>query len=131
VTTDPLTLITYALAGTAALFLLLAAVWWWRRDRPDAAELERRRRLQVNRVGRIAEGRIVELMDQIGVAPAEHLLAYSYRVRGVEYQAAQDISTLQDRFDFHQLAAGHPTQVKYDPHNPTNSIVLCEEWSGL
>jgi hypothetical protein len=130
--TDSLTLITYALGGTAVLFLLLALVWWWRRrDRPDAAELERRRRLHVNRIGRIADGRIIELMDQLDSHAAEQLLAYTYRVRGVEYQAAQDISSLRHRLDFRQLAAGHPTQVKYDPHNPTNSIVLCERWSGL
>jgi len=24
-----------------------------------------------------------------------------------------------------------PAQVKFDPRNPANSIVLCEEWSGL
>jgi len=130
--TDSLTLITYILGGTAALFILLALVWWWRRrDRPGAAELERRRRLHVNRIGRIADGRIVELLDQIDAGAAQQLLAYTYRVRGVEYQAAQDISTLRSVLDFHHLAAGHPTQVKYDPHNPTNSIVLCEQWSGL
>lgn len=132
-TRDPLTLGVYALAGTAAVVLLLALVWWWRRVPPSAAELERRRRLQVNRVGRITEGRILEVMEPNGAdaGAAEHLLTYNYRVRGVEYQAAQDISTLHDRFDLQKLAAGHPTHVKYDPHNPTNSIVLCEEWSGL
>lgn len=130
--TDSLTLITYALGGTAALFLLLALVWWWRRrDRPGAAELERRRRLHVNRIGRIADGRIVDLMDHIDAGAAQQLLSYTYRVRGVEYQAAQDISTLRGVLDLKHLAAGHPTQVKYDPHNPTNSIVLCEQWSGL
>lgn len=130
--TNALTLITYALGGTAALFLLLALVRWWRRrERPDAGELERRRRSHVNRIGRIAEGRIVELIDQLSPDKAEQLLAYTYCVRGVEYQAAQDISSLHDRVDFQQVAAGHSTQVKYDPHNPTNSIVLCEEWSGL
>jgi len=24
-----------------------------------------------------------------------------------------------------------PASVKYDPRNPANSIVLCEQWSGL
>jgi hypothetical protein len=130
--TDSLTLITYVLGGTAALFLLLAVVrWWGRRERPDAAEIERRRRSHVNRIGRIADGRIVELMDQLAPDKAEQLLAYTYRVRGVEYQAAQDVSGLRGRINFQQVAAGHSTQVKYDPRNPTNSIVLCEEWSGL
>jgi len=129
---DPLSVLSYALAGTVVLLLLLAGLRWWRRERPDAAELERRRRLHVNRIGRIAEGHIVELQDAaggaIGTGP---LLFYKYKVRGVEYQTAQDLARLQARFDLQRLAAGLPAQVKYDPKNPTNSIVLCEDWSGI
>jgi len=126
------TYLGYVLAGTAVLLLLLGALWWWRRPQPDAAELERRRRLQVNRIGRIVEGRIVDFLDEAapGSAPGV-LLVYNYRVRGVEYQAAQDVSRLRPRLDLRRLAAGQPAQVKYDPQNPTNSIVLCEDWSGI
>jgi len=126
---ESLTLLVYLLAGTAALLLLLGLMWWWRRDRPDAAELERRRRVHLHRVGRIADGRIVEVLDE--AAPASYLLMYNYRVRGVEYQAAQDVAALRARLDLRRLAAGQPAQVKYDPQNPTNSIVLAEEWSGI
>ncbi len=129
--TDPLRTLTYALAATAALLLLLLVFRWMRRERPDAAELERRRRLHVNRIGRIAEGRVLELREDSAGGGQGHLLVYNYRVRGVEYQAAQDIAALRDRFDFQRLAAGQVTQVKYDPQNPTNSIVLCEDWSGV
>jgi hypothetical protein len=131
------TYLGYALAFTAAVLLLLGVVLWWRREEPTPAELERRRRLQVNRVGRITNGSILELHDQTepvdpSAAPGTgHLLLYNYNVRGVEYQAAQDISFFRHRIDFKRLAAGQPTSVKYDPQNPTNSIVLCEEWSGL
>ncbi len=129
---EPLTFLSYALAGTAALLLLLGLLWWWRRDRPDAAELERRRRLRLNRIGRIADGRIVELRDELPEAPSgSALLIYNYRVRGVEYQAAQEIAALRERLDFRRLAAGQPARIKYDPQNPTNSIVLCEDWSGV
>lgn len=129
---DPLSVLSYALAGTLVLLLLLAALRWWRRERPDAAELERRRRLQVNRIGRLADGHIVELQNEHeGGAGAGPLLFYKYRVRGVEYQTAQDVGSLHGRLDLQRLAAGLPAQVKYDPKNPTNSIVLCEEWSGL
>ena len=123
------TYLAYALAFTAGVLLLLGLVLWWRREEPTPGELERRRRLQVNRVGRITNGSILELHDQN--EPGEHLLLYNYNVRGVEYQAAQDISFFRHRVDFKRLAAGQPTSVKYDPQNPTNSIVLCEDWSGL
>lgn len=126
---DPLTLLVYILAGTAALLLLLGLLWWWRRERPDAAELERRRRVHLNRIGRMAEGRILEVLD--AATPSGYMLVYNYRVRGVEYQAAQDVAALRARLDLRRLAAGQPTQVKYDPQNPTNSIVLAEDWSGI
>lgn len=126
---DSLTLLVYILAGTAALLLLLGLVWWWRRERPDAAELERRRRIHLHRIGRIADGRIVEVLDQ--ASQPGYLLVYNYRVRGVEYQAAQDVAVLRARLDLRRLAAGQTAQVKYDPQNPTNSIVLAEEWSGI
>jgi len=123
------TYLAYALAFTAGVLLLLGVVLWWRAEEPTPGELERRRRLQVNRVGRITNGSILELHDQDG--PTEQLLLYNYNVRGVEYQAAQDISFFRHRLDFRRLAAGQPASVKYDPQNPTNSIVLCEEWSGI
>lgn len=129
---DPLSVLSYALAGTLVLLLLLVGLRWWRRERPDAAELERRRRLQVNRIGRIADGHIVDLQNEReGGAGAGLLLFYKYKVRGVEYQTAQEVGSLRARLDLHGLAAGLPAQVKYDPKNPTNSIVLCEDWSGL
>ena len=126
---ESLTLLVYILAGTAALLLLLGLLWWWRRERPDAAELERRRRAHLNRIGRMADGRILEVLDD--AAASGYLLVYNYRVRGVEYQAAQDVAALRARLDLRRLAAGQPAQVKFDPQNPTNSIVLAEDWSGL
>jgi hypothetical protein len=131
------TYLAYALAFTAAVLLLLGVVLWWRREEPTPGELERRRRLQVNRVGRITNGSILELHDHAEPGDPSaplgtgQLLLYNYNVRGVEYQAAQDISFFRHRIDFKRLAAGQPASVKYDPQNPTNSIVLCEEWSGL
>ncbi|MGH9788403.1 MAG: DUF3592 domain-containing protein [Candidatus Acidiferrales bacterium] len=144
------TYLAYALAFTAGVLLLLGVVLWWRREEPTPGELERRRRLHVNRVGRITNGSVLELHEPSepggdsvpvpstslslgtgGTGRMEQLLLYNYNVRGVEYQAAQDISFFRHRIDFKRLAAGQPASVKYDPQNPTNSIVLCEEWSGL
>ena len=49
----------------------------------------------------------------------------------MEYQAAQDISFYQQELDLRRIAAGQSTAVKYDPQHPTNSIILCEDWSGV
>ena len=123
------TYLAYALAFTAGVLVLLGVVLWMRKEKPTPAELERRRRLHVNRVGRITKGSILEIHD--ANEPGEHLLLYNYNVRGVEYQAAQDIGFFRHRLDFSRVAAGQAASVKYDPQNPTNSIVLCEEWSGI
>lgn len=129
---DPLIFLSYALAATVVLLVSLALLRRWRREAPDPAELERRRRLHLNRIGRIVEGRIIEITDELVESErADDLLAYNYKVRGVEYQAAQDIGSLRERLGPRHLSAGQPAQVKYDPQNPTNSIVVCEEWSGI
>ena len=127
-----LTILTYALVATAVV-LLASGVWLgWKSRRVDPAELERRRRLRINRVGRIVEGRVVELRDEPpGRDGTGCLLVYNYEVRGVEYQAAQDVSFLQQQIDLRRAASGQAASVKYDPQNPTNSIILCEEWSGI
>jgi hypothetical protein len=57
------------------------------------------------------------------------VLIYSYRVSGVSYECAQDVSLLADYV--RHLRIDLPIQVRYDPHNPSNSIVVSESWSGL
>jgi uncharacterized iron-regulated membrane protein len=112
--------------------IVSGAIWWWRSRRLDPAERERRRRLRLHRMGRIAEGRVVEVLNGSGLEiGAEELVVYNYEVRGVEYQAAQDVSFLRHKLELSGLASGRTASVKYDPQNPTNSIVLSEEWSGL
>ena len=55
----------------------------------------------------------------------------SYDVGGVSYEASQDVSHLGQHIDLHTSQLGLPASVKYDPHNPGNSIVIAEGWSGL
>lgn len=135
--TGSLRLLGYAVAATALLLLIVWLCLWWRARRKDPAELERLRRLHVNRIGRIADGRVLDLLDSAsGVRSDEspHLIVYRYEVRGVEYQAAQDITFLGPQasgLDLRRVASGQSVSVKYDPQNPSNSILLCEGWSGL
>ncbi|MGD0840559.1 MAG: hypothetical protein ABSA32_05310 [Candidatus Acidiferrales bacterium] len=139
-----------AAAGAAVAVAIAATSYWKFRRRPDADEIERRRRAHVNQVGRIAEGRVTELAEvpapaisngrfamfrgaekKSGVRPARNrkLLWYTYSISGVTYETAQDITGLEHRA--RQLLSGQLASVKYDPANPSNSILVSEEWSGL
>ena len=132
--TQPLTLFAYTLAATGIFLLVFWFLLWRKLRRRASAELERRRRLHINRIGRIAEGRVIELLDAATGVIAEgapQLVVYRYQVRGVEYQAAQDVTFLGHTPDLQRIAAGLSARVKYDRKNPSNSIIVCEEWSGL
>jgi hypothetical protein len=109
------------------------AIWLYVRWRkPTAEELERRRRERVATVGRICDGVIVDartLNGEDSVSPTPEVLVYSYRLAGVTYNCAQDVSRLADRVVGFRL--DQPIQVRYDPRNPGNSILVAESWSGL
>jgi hypothetical protein len=58
-------------------------------------------------------------------------LYYFYEVRGVSYATSQDATELQDSLPAESSALIGPAGIKYSAQNPANSIVICEEWSGL
>lgn len=125
----------WAAAAMAGVAVVAVAAGWrrWRR-RPDAAELERLRRSRVNQVGRLTGGEIVDIVDDLapsqgGTAP--RVLVYRYKVRGVEYEASQDITLWLGQARPAACLPGLPAEIKFDPANPGNSIVWCETWSGL
>jgi len=125
VTTVWVLLATGLAGGAVVLWLLL-------RRRPTPEERERRRRQAVNARGRIHDGVILEV--QAVQAPSGavcHLLQYSYDLHGVGYTAAQDISALLAYVPGDPRRLAGPVSVKYLPRNPSNSIVICEQWSGL
>ena len=112
-----------------AVVILGAAIWWlvrnYLRGRPTPDEIERRRRGTLHRDGKMGDGEIVD------VETASASIAYSYSVAGVTYMASQDLSALQQLLPPDVMTMVGPVSVKFDPRNPANSIVLCEEWSGL
>ena len=110
-------LLAFVLAVTAVF-----AYRAWQRSRVTPEERERRRRVQLAKTGKMGDAELVEIRDD--------LLFYSYLVRGVEYTASQDVSNLHERLP-HDFAALGAISVKYDPHNPANSIVVAEQWTGL
>ena len=156
--------------------------YFLRPKKEDPAAMERERRSYLNRVGRIVEGHVVEVVDgksspsansravEIAASPApfdapeavaaarkslesrasKHeamvanrrgdglsvtgmpkLLFYSYSISGVTYETAQDITGLEEQLHLDRVAAGQTASVKYDPSNPSNSILLADDWSGL
>lgn len=116
----------------------------------DSMEAERERRSFLNRVGRIVDGQVLEIVEasaeQSGAthtglfgkrnverpkALSHKMLLYTYSISGVTYEAAQDISGLEAQACLERVVAGQPVGVKYDPANPSNSILLADDWSGL
>lgn len=101
------------------------------RRKKTPAELERERRLKINTIGRICDGSIETVKEMVIDGRSSRTLYYSYSVSGVTYSAAQDLSPLIHHVKLEHCHEGAPASVKYDPHNPSNSIVVCELWSGL
>ena len=122
------------IAGAGALAALAAGVWTWktlRRRRKDPAEIERLRRQAVNACGRIIPGKILEMMEPLPEGPAGPILVYDYEVAGVVYEAAQDVGALPEVAAAAPYLPGQTTSVKFDPKQPTNSILACEDWCGV
>jgi hypothetical protein len=109
--------------ATAALVTYLL-----RRRRKTPEEVERERRAWISKVGRITDGTVVDINEMDGTRPAQFII-YQYDVAGVSYEASQEITYLRQFVNSCRL--GLPTSVKYDPHNPGNSIVVSESWFGL
>lgn len=120
--------------GVAAGIVVVAGAAWLiiRARRPSPEELERRRREKLSASGRITDGYILDartLDGQESIAPSPEVLVYSYRLAGVTYNCAQDVSRLPEQVKGFRL--DQPVQVRYDPRNPGNSVLVSETWSGL
>ncbi len=118
----PAEYISIALGG--ALLAIVGAIGYqaWKKSRIPLEELERQRRAALESAGKLGYATLLEYHDG-------HLF-YTYAVRGVEYTASQDVSSLTNKLPADLSTAG-PVAVKYDPKNPANSIVVSEQWSGL
>jgi hypothetical protein len=122
----------YAIAGGAAVVAGLTALYFATRHKKTAEEQERERRELLDRIGRLIDGTVLDVVELNADQPhASQLLIYSYDVAGVQYEASQDVTHLRQFVDLHNCRIGVPTSVKYDAQNPGNSIVVSERWSGL
>jgi hypothetical protein len=86
-------------------------------------------------VGRSKPAKSASLFSRNGKGDASSstrmLLHYTYAISGVSYETAQDVTGLEERLHIARIAAGQIASVKYDPSNPSNSILLADDWSGL
>ncbi len=111
------------MAGVAGALTGVAA-WFVPAMRRSPADRERQRRLAVNARGRTGGAMITDFREGV--------LCYTYFVGGVEYTAFQDVSALAGLLpEDPRTLIQRPATLKYLAHNPANSILVCEEWSGL
>ncbi len=121
--------LTGAAMGAVLAAYAIVRIRSWRRKSPG--EIERLRRLDLHRRGRITHGQIVDVLDSEPDSPPRLTLVYSYEVAGVSYEVGQDVAALPEIALRANSLAGRNVSVKYDRKQPANSIVVCEDWSGF
>lgn len=129
---DPQVLGALAAAGLCVGGIL---AWSKMRKKPSEEELEKQRRQHLVKVGRIIDGTIMDISDSSaedsGQTDPIHLILYRYEIAGVVYECSQDVTHLKDYVNIYECRLSFPCSVRYDPHRPTNSIVIAENWTGL
>ncbi len=110
--------------GGVSLLVVAAGIVVMVRLRRKPKDKEKLRRFEVNANGRLGDATITDITDDA--------IIYEYSVGGLTYTASQDISQLRELIpaDSHRLI-GRAASLKYSVQNPANSILLCEEWTGL
>ncbi len=109
----------------SAVLIVLAAlgVRQYLRRRPTPEEIERRRRLAVNETGKLGTGEILDVEGS--------MIHYEYVVAGVQYANSQDVSALESLLPADRMQILGHVAIKFNPRVPANSIVICEDWSGI
>ena len=110
--------------GGVSLLVVAAGIFVTVRLRRKPKDKEKLRRIEVNANGRLGDATITDI--------TEDAIIYEYSIGGLTYTASQDISQLRELIpaESHRLI-GRPASLKYSVQNPANSILLCEDWSGL
>jgi len=85
-------------------------------------DTEAARRALLLRTGRIGEGVILDVTTADNTNDITHVF-YTYNINSVEYESSQslDDAQRQHQSDYHP---GARITVRFDPHRPTNSVVV-------
>ncbi len=123
----------YPALAIAAAAAIVGYALFSRRNKKTNEELERERRTQLTLAGRIIVGNVIDVLELEDSESGRLmlLLVYKYDVAGVTYEASQDVTHLRQLIDLYSCRLGLPASVKYDPHNPGDSVVISETWTGL
>jgi hypothetical protein len=125
----PIRIYSLVVVGGAAL---VGTYYMLRAKKKSAEEIERERRETLNEIGRITDGTVIDVQELNSDSEnPSTMLIYHYDVAGVSYEASQDVTYLRHWINLHSCRLGLPTSVRYDPHNPGNSLVVSEKWNGL
>jgi hypothetical protein len=115
----------------ASLFAVAGTLAWRGRNKKDPELEETLRRQRINSQGRITDGTVLEVQEvERGSGAHAQVVLYSYDVRGVQYECAQDVTALQLELNRASCCTGD-ANIKYDPRSPGDSIVAAESWCGL
>jgi hypothetical protein len=110
--------------GAISIPVIVAGVLVVLRLRRPPKDKEKIRRFEVNSTGRLGDATITDIVDDV--------IFYEYSVGGLTYTASQDISQLREMIPAESYRLiGRAASLKYSSNNPANSILLCEDWSGL
>jgi hypothetical protein len=125
----------YGTVACVGALLAGAAVMALSRKQESADELERERRKALVKSGRIIDATVIDISDlspeECGRPMGMQLILYKYEISGVVYEASQEVTLLKHLVNIYDCRLGFPASVRYDPHHPTNSIIIAEGWSGL
>jgi hypothetical protein len=123
----------YPIVVVGASAALLGYAVLSRKSKKSPEQIEYERRTELTQGGRIIDGNIIDVheLEEDENTRQMILLVYTYDVAGVTYEASQDVTHLRQFIDLYSCRLGLPASVRYDPHNPGDSIVISETWSGL
>lgn len=91
----------------------------FRRQKEDP---ETKRRTRLLRTGRITEGSVLDVYNDAASGAITQIF-YSYTVNGVEYESSQSLDNAQQQREV-DYAPGARITIRYDPHQPFNSVVV-------
>ena len=91
----------YGSIAVAVVCIGAVTTWLVMRRRPTAEEIERERRAQLVRTGRIMDGTILDITELETPGEPDHpreirFILYKYEIGGVAYECSQEVTALRD-----------------------------------